>query len=122
MLVQNALMQVTNLLKLVSDSARLIVPLKPHHILCMKSPGLLLQCFCRQILSLGALHVVENKKERLGRESLKKLNSVIMRWLRLGIVGWSEHRIPWQIMSTTIQQTFRNGAKVGRINIELAKR
>ena len=54
--------------------------LEPHHILGVKPPALLLQCLRRQILRLGALHVIENEEERLRRKSLEEVNGITALW------------------------------------------
>lgn len=67
----------TYLFVIIVDYLGLLVPLKPHHVLGMEAPALLFKRLGRKILSLGSLHVVEYKEERLRRESLIELNGVI---------------------------------------------
>lgn len=45
----------SHLFKLIGDGLGLLVPLKPHHVLGVEPPRLLLQGFGCQILRLGAL-------------------------------------------------------------------
>lgn len=52
------------LLIVFCDSFWFFVPLKPHHVLCVEPPRLLLQSLCCEVLSLGTLHVIEDKEER----------------------------------------------------------
>ena len=49
------LLDLTHLLKLLSDLVGFFVTLKPHHVLGVEAPRLLLECFRRQILSLRSL-------------------------------------------------------------------
>ena len=65
-----------NLLKLIIDHFWLLVSLEPHHILGVKPPALLLQCLRRQILRLGALHVIENEEESLRGKSLEEVDGI----------------------------------------------
>lgn len=67
----------THLFVIIVDYLRLLVPLKPHHVLCMEAPALLFKRLGSEILCLGSLHVVEYEEERLRRESLIELNGVI---------------------------------------------
>ncbi len=61
------------LLELVVDDLRLLVPLEPHHVLCVEPPRLLLERLGRQVLRLRPLHVVEDEEERLGGQPLEEL-------------------------------------------------
>ena len=61
------LITATYLFIFVVDNFWLFVPLKPHHILGVKSPRLPFKCLRCQILSLGPLHIIENKEECLRR-------------------------------------------------------
>lgn len=51
--------ELTDLLELLVNNLRLLVPLKPHHVLGVKPPTLLLQSFRRQVLPFRALHIVK---------------------------------------------------------------
>lgn len=52
--------------------------MKPHHVLCMKSPTLLFQRFRGQILRLRTLHIVENEEKRFRGQALKEFKGVRM--------------------------------------------
>ena len=104
------------LLKLIIDHFWFLVSLEPHHILGVKPPTLLLQCLRRQILGLGALHVIENEEESLRRKSLEEVDGItalggclqhyyvnilsetkLSGLTYLGIVGRSVTRVPGQV-------------------------
>ena len=52
------------------------MPLEPHHVLGVEPPTLLLERLGRQVLGLGALHVVEDEEERLRGQPLKEVDGV----------------------------------------------
>ena len=64
------------LLILIIDHLWLLVPLKPHHVLRVEPPALLLERLGRQVLRLGALHVVEDEEERLRGQPLEEVDGV----------------------------------------------
>lgn len=52
----------SHLLILLVDDLGLLVALEPHHVLGVEAPALLLERLGRQVLRLGALHVVEHEE------------------------------------------------------------
>lgn len=64
---------VANLFVFLIDNLGLLVSLEPHHVLGVEAPALLLERFCRQVLRLGPLHVVEHEEQRLRRQPLEEL-------------------------------------------------
>lgn len=47
----------------IVNDLRFLVSLEPHHVFGVEPPALLLQRLGRQVLSLGPLHVVEDKEQ-----------------------------------------------------------
>ena len=68
----------SHLLKLLINYFRLFMSLEPHHIFRMKSPALLLESFCGQILRLRTFHVIKHKEKRFRCETLKEINCIRM--------------------------------------------
>ena len=60
----------------IIDDLRFLMPLEPHHVLGVEPPALLLERLGRQVLGLGALHVVEDEEERLRGQSLEEFYGV----------------------------------------------
>ena len=74
------------LLVLFSDSLGLFVPLKPHHVLGVEPPRLLLERFGGQVLGFRALQIVEDEEQRLGRQAVKEVQVVRRQRNRLWII------------------------------------
>jgi len=64
----------TYLLIFVVDDFGLFVSLEPHHEFGVEPPRHLLQRLRGQVLSLSALHIVEDEEEHLWRQPLKELD------------------------------------------------
>ena len=77
--------------------------LKPHQVLGVKPPGLLFEGLGRQILSLGALHVVEDEEERLRTKSLEEVDGITALWWCLWVVRWSVTRVSRQVRSQSLR-------------------
>ena len=71
---------------LVIDDLGLLVSLEPHHVLGMKPPAALLKSPRRQVLGPGALHVVENVKQRVVRHLGEELGRVHVAQTRLRVI------------------------------------
>lgn len=61
-----------HLLELIGNGLGLFVPLKPHHVLGVEPPGLLLQGFGCQILGLSALQRGEETEGKRRLENRRK--------------------------------------------------
>lgn len=122
----NKLTTRSHLLKLISDGLRFLMPLEPHHVLCVEPPGLLFQGFGCQILSFCALpkkwiytsyinivkcsvckrssrmnaylKVVENEEERLCGQPLVELHTVRVWWWHLVMERQCRTGIPHQVL------------------------
>lgn len=82
-----------DLLKLISDGLGFFVPLKPHHVLCVEPPGLLLQGFGCQILGLSALQRgAESQGEEGGEYELVRTHGICRS--RVLISRHSSRRLP----------------------------
>ena len=77
--------------------------LKPHQVLGVKPPALLLQSLGGQVLRLGALHVVEDEEERLRRKSLEEVDGITALWWCLWVVRWSVTRVSRQVRSQSLR-------------------
>lgn len=58
------------------DDLGFLMPLKPHHVLGVKSPALFLERLGGQVLRLCALHVVKHEEQCFCRQPLIKFNGV----------------------------------------------
>ena len=76
--------------------------LEPHHVLCVESPGLLLQSFSCEVLSLGAFLVVKYEEQSFGREFVEELVGVEEgRGLRV-VVHSTGYRCPLDVLPHTL--------------------
>jgi len=67
------------LLIFIIDDLRFLMPLEPHHVLCVEPPTLLLESLCCQVLRLRALHVVEDEEQRLCAQPLEEVYRIASR-------------------------------------------
>lgn len=67
----------SDLLELICDGLGLLVPLKPHHILGVEPPGLLLQGFGCKILGLSALQGAMEEEDVVMQKKTKHVGSCV---------------------------------------------
>ena len=62
-LASSSLSACTHLFIFIVDNLGFLVPLKPHHVLSVEPPALLLKGLGCQVLGLGPLHIVEDEEQ-----------------------------------------------------------